>query len=68
MSKLPPDEYLGDGVYASHDGYHIVLDLRGQDSFTRISLEPQVLDALDRYRKQCWQWYKNAGQDQEDNP
>ena len=42
--------YLGDGVYASFDGYHIILDLRGQDSTTRIALEPDVLDALDRYR------------------
>ena len=45
------DEYLGDGVYASYDGYHIVLDLRGQDSTTRIALEPQVLNALYHYRQ-----------------
>lgn len=43
------DEYLGDGVYASFDGYHIILDLRGQDDFTRIALEPAVLTALNRY-------------------
>ena len=50
----PTDDvaYLGDGVYASYDGYHIVLDLRGQDNTTMIALEPPVLDALDRYRKQ----------------
>lgn len=40
------DRYLGDGVYASFDGYQIWLDLRGQDSTTRIALEPQVFDAL----------------------
>ena len=45
------DDYLGDGVYASFDGYHIILDLRGQDSTTRIALEPSVLEALDRYRE-----------------
>jgi len=44
------DTYLGDGVYASFDGYHIILDLRAQDG-TRISLEPAVLDALDVFRK-----------------
>jgi len=44
------DEYLGDGVYGSFDGYHIILDLRGQDDTTRIALEPEVLTALDRYR------------------
>lgn len=45
------DDYLGDGVYASFDGYYIVLDLRGQDSTTRIALEPPVFDALIRYKK-----------------
>ena len=44
------DEYLGDGVYASYAGFAIVLDLRGQDNFTRIALEPKVIDALIRYR------------------
>lgn len=44
------DEYLGDGVYASFDGYHIVLDLRRGDSTTRIALGPQVLEALDHYK------------------
>ena len=43
------DRYLGDGVYASFDGYHVVLDLRAQDGITRIALEPQVLDALNAY-------------------
>ena len=45
------EDYLGDGVYASFDGYHIVLDLRAQDDFTKIALEPSVLDALDKFRK-----------------
>lgn len=44
------DSYLGDGVYASFDGYDIVLDLRAQDSTTRIALEPAVMDALIVYR------------------
>ncbi len=44
------ERYLGDGVYASFDGYHVVLDLRGQDSTTRIALEPAVFSALQTYR------------------
>ncbi len=44
------DVYLGDGVYASFDGYHIWLDLRGQDNSTRIALEPRVFEALLRYK------------------
>lgn len=39
-------QYLGDGVYASHDGYHIWLSL--QDG-SRIALEPKVMDNLLRY-------------------
>ena len=42
--------YLGDGVYASYDGYHIVLDLRAQDH-SLIALDPNVLENLDAYRK-----------------
>jgi hypothetical protein len=43
------DRYLGDGVYASFDGYHVVLDLRGQDNTTKIALEPSVVVALQEY-------------------
>lgn len=43
------DTYLGDGVYASFDGYQIWLDLRGQDNTTRIALEPSVFGALMRF-------------------
>lgn len=50
------DAYLGDGVYASFDGYAITLDLRAQDDTTRIYLEPEVLQALDRYREAARKW------------
>ncbi len=50
MSVEFPDEYLGDGVYASCDGFHIVLDLRAQGP-DRIALDPEVLEALDLYRE-----------------
>lgn len=50
QKKIIEDDYLGDGVYVSFDGYHLVFDLRGQDNFTRIAMEPEVLEALDRYR------------------
>ena len=43
------DRYLGDGVYASYDGYAITLDLRGQDRHTRIVLEPGVIAELVKY-------------------
>ena len=46
-----PERYLGDGVYVSCDGYHIILDLRAQDR-SRIALEPPVFDALLKYREE----------------
>lgn len=49
MGKLIPDDYLGDGVYVSFDGYSIVLDLRGQDNTTQIALEPSVMRGLVRF-------------------
>ncbi len=45
------DAYLGDGVYAHFDGFGIVLDLRGQDSTTKITLEPLTLKKLNEYDK-----------------
>ena len=43
--------YLGDGVYATFDGYGIYLDLRGQDNTTKIYLEPEVFDKLKQFAK-----------------
>lgn len=45
--------YLGDSVYASHDGYHIILTTENglpDDPSNTICLEPEVLDALQNYR------------------
>lgn len=44
-------EHIGDGVYASFDGYQIWLDLRGEDSTTAIALEPEVMQRLIEYAK-----------------
>lgn len=43
------DMYLGDGVYASFDGYNVWLDTRAQEPVHRIALEPAVLAALNTY-------------------
>lgn len=42
--------YLGDGVYASCDGWMIWLSLDGQDE-SRIALEPAVFQRLVEYEK-----------------
>lgn len=58
--KTVRDEYLGDGVYASFDGYHVWLDLRAQDPSIRIALEPPVITALMRYVHHIDQTLKSA--------
>jgi hypothetical protein len=40
--------YLGDGVYASYDGYQIWLAVNHHTN-KQVALEPQVLAALLRY-------------------
>jgi len=44
------NDYLGDGVYASFDGYHIRLAANHHENVV-IALDPDVLEALDRYRE-----------------
>lgn len=46
----PKKTYLGDGVYAHHDGWHVVLTVEnGMGPTETICLEPEVLAALARY-------------------
>jgi hypothetical protein len=43
-------QYLGDSVYADFDGYHVVLTTEnGYGPSNTIALEPEVLDALERF-------------------
>lgn len=41
-------QYLGDGVYANFDGYHVLLAANSHDNIV-IALEPTVLEALTKY-------------------
>ena len=54
------DTYLGDGVYASFDGHQIWLDLRGQDSTTRIALDPLTFNELLKFNERIQQARKDA--------
>lgn len=51
----PPAEretYLGDGLYATHDGYQIELySHNGIHKTASVYLEPSVLDAFEQYVK-----------------
>lgn len=48
---MPEPKYLGDGVYASFDGYHINLAVNDHRNNV-ISLEPEVVISLKKYIKE----------------
>ncbi len=50
----PKHEYLGDGVYASFDGYHVWLRTGSHDAEPAIALEPAVFMSLARYYERVW--------------
>lgn len=56
MAEKPKGQYIGDGVYAHDDGYHIVLEtFDGYEVTNTISLDPHVWDSLklwDKRRRQ----------------
>lgn len=49
----PETAYLGDGLYASHDGYQFVLEANGiwLQATDRVYLEPEVAQAFINYVK-----------------
>jgi hypothetical protein len=46
---MSDEQYLGDGVYASFDGYQIWLRAPREEGDHRIALEPSVFRALLEY-------------------
>mgnify|MGYP001616346502 CR=1 FL=1 len=42
-------EYLGDGVYAHFDGWHVVLSTARESGMHWIALEPEVQQSLKKY-------------------
>jgi hypothetical protein len=55
MAEQHSHRYLGDGVYASFDGFHIWLRTGSHTSEPAIALEPAVFDALVRYRGELYE-------------
>lgn len=49
MPNFGKKEYVGDGVYASFDGYHIWLDTSASACQNQIALEPEVFQSLLRW-------------------
>ena len=46
MPCAPSETYLGDGVYATWDGYQIWLDTRAQSPVQKIALDSETYSAL----------------------
>jgi hypothetical protein len=55
--------YLGDGVYASFDGYQIWLAANSHENLV-IALEPAVVEALFQYVKEVMQIRVNTTNDE----
>jgi hypothetical protein len=48
------EQYLGDGLYASFDGFMITLRAPREGGDHWVGLEPQIYAALVRFAKTCW--------------
>jgi hypothetical protein len=55
MDQREMNEYLGDGVYASFDGYQIWLAANHHENRV-IALDPHVLEALLKYAQRIGIW------------
>jgi hypothetical protein len=56
MSEHTDQEYIGDGVYASFDGFQIWLAANHHENVV-IALEPSAFDALIAYRERLIEKY-----------
>lgn len=67
MSSLQDQTYLGDGVYAAHDGYQIWLGVDRNGRQERVALEPAVFAALVQYEQKLRMKYA-AGVEEQTEP
>ena len=51
---MEKETYLGDGVYASSDGWQIILRAPREGGDHWVALEPEVFHALLKYRSSVW--------------
>ena len=60
-NQLPDKRYIGDGLYASHDGCQFWLEAsNGEWVSDRVALEPNTMAGLDDYREYVAQHYKSV--------
>lgn len=54
IDKMTPEEtYLGDGVYASFDGFQIWLAVNHHEN-KQVAIEPKVMESLMAYAEKVW--------------
>lgn len=64
MNELRDKQYLGDGVYAGHDGYQLWLYTdNGYGPTNKIALEPNVLKNMNEYWQRITQFQPPEGED-----
>jgi hypothetical protein len=51
--REPREEYLGDGLFASFDGWQIKLRAPRDNCDHEVYLEPGILEALINFAKRC---------------
>jgi uncharacterized membrane protein YpjA len=55
IERYTRKEYIGDGVYAHFDGYHIILTTMREEGEHTIALEPSVFTLLCAYQKRLYE-------------
>jgi len=63
LKAIMNDEYLGDGVYVSHDGYHIWLAVNHHENKV-VAIEASVMRALIVYAQKFETHKKNLNPEQ----
>lgn len=58
--KRFPIVYIGDGVYASFDGYQVWLRTERYGGIHAVALEPECIQALDEYVKHIREYAERA--------
>ena len=49
LQNNPTTEYLGDGIYATHDGFYTWLQTERHWGWDKIAINPDVYEALNNY-------------------
>ncbi len=60
-TRLPNKRYIGDGVYADHDGHQLIIETQdGIQVTNRIGLENDTLDGLMKYVEYARNFYRTG--------